>query len=79
MSLKIEHLNAEEMRGTLDGMLPVSGRVENGMIRISIATWKQEIPRDVVSGEAAMRHAVYHALARYREAFRPAPMRFAAE
>jgi len=70
MGLKIEHIDEDSLRGTLDGSLPVTGRKDAGLVRISIAGWTHEVACDMVRGTAVMRHAVYDALARYREAHR---------
>lgn len=70
MGLKIEHIGEDSLRGTLDGTLPVIGQKDADLVRISIAGWVHEVACDMVRGTAAMRHAVYDALARYREAHR---------
>lgn len=66
MSLKIEKMCERTLNGTLDGMIPVRGEVQNGKIRIRIGSWVREFSDELLSGTAGLRYAAYAALARYR-------------
>lgn len=70
MGLKIEHICEKTLtlRGTLDGVLPVQGELSNGKIRIRIAGWVHEVCEDLLTGSAALRYAIYPAIAAYRNA-----------
>lgn len=70
MGLKIEHMDETSLKGTLDGMIPVTGAIEGGKVRIAIAGFLHERGCDLVTGAAALRHAVYSAIAQYRNAQR---------
>lgn len=70
MGLKIEHMDETSLRGTLDGMIPVTGAIEEGKVRIAIAGFLHELSCDLVTGAAALRHGVYSAIAQYRNAQR---------
>jgi hypothetical protein len=70
MGLKIEHMDETTLKGTLDGMLPVTGSVEGDKVKIAIAGFLHELSCDFITGAAALRHAVYSAIAQYRNAQR---------
>jgi hypothetical protein len=67
MGLKIIELNASSATGVLDGMLPVRAIDEGDAVRISIAGWMRQVPKNMIDDVSAMRYALYWALARYRE------------
>jgi len=66
MGLKIEHMDETTLKGTLDGMLPVRGTIEGDTVKIAIAGFLHELSCDFITGAAALRHAVYSAIAQYR-------------
>lgn len=70
MSLKIEHLDENSVTGTLDGVLPVIVARDGRGIRARIAGFTHDMPAGSAGADtpADMRHAVYAAVARYREA-----------
>jgi hypothetical protein len=66
MGLKIEHMDETSLKGTLDGMLPVRGTIEGDTVKITIAGFLHELSCDLLTGGAALRYAVYGAIAKYR-------------
>lgn len=77
MGLKIKHLDASRVTGTLDGMLPFTLTRENGALRARIGTWEKVFPASRIEGETEMRCTTYLALARFREDEKHAALRAA--
>lgn len=67
MGLKIEHIDDDGARGTLDGCLPVIVTKNDEHVQVRIADWMKEISCDVMTGAALMRYAVYAAIAAFRD------------
>lgn len=72
MSLKITHLDENNVTGLLDESLPFSVTRSASSISARIADWQKRQPCQGPATSGSMRSAAYEMLARYREGQRPA-------
>lgn len=67
MGLKIDHIDAERVTGTLDGSLPFRVSRSDNLITVNVAGWTHDLPPLGVDDMSEMRSAAYLGLARFRE------------
>lgn len=66
MSLKIEHIDVNEVRGLLDGALSFQVKQEDGSIVARVQDWSMRIVDQSIKSVADMRRVAYSGLASYR-------------
>lgn len=66
MALKIEHIDAQEVRGTLDGALNFEVKHDGEGIVARVQDWSMKIVDQSQKSVAEMRRMAYVGLANYR-------------